>query len=115
LLIFFSQVLPLSISHLSLLVCGMIGVWIYLSLAIRKEYLNSFRLALEKKTLHPEMLRLPIADSATLEPILRVLDSPDERQVLYAVDPLGRREPAFWSAHALRCFNTILPGYALWP
>ena len=93
LLIFFSQVLPLSISHLSLLVCGMIGVWVYLSLAIRKEYLNSFRLALEKKTLHPEMLRLPIADSATLEPILRVLDSPDERQVLYALSSPGGRQP----------------------
>jgi ATP:ADP antiporter, AAA family len=101
LLIFFSQVLPLSISYLSLLVCGMIGVWVYLSLAIRKEYLNSFRLALEKKTLHPEMLRVPIADSATLEPILRVLDSPDERQVLYALSLLEDASPAVWSAQAL--------------
>src|SRR5262245_22918894 len=101
LLIFFSQVLPLSISHLSLMVCGMIGVWVYLSLAIRKEYLNTFRLALERKTLHPEMLRLPIADSATLQPILRVLDSPDERQVLYALSLLEDASPAVWSDHAL--------------
>ena len=101
LLIFFSQVLPLSISHLSLLVCGMICLWVYLSIAIRKEYLNSFRLALEKKMLHPEMLRLPIADSATLEPILRVLGSADERQVLYALSLLEDAGPAVWSDQAV--------------
>ena len=101
LLIFFSRVLPLSISQLSLMVCGMIGVWVYLSIAIRKEYLNLFRLALERKTLHPEMLRLPIVDSATLEPILRVLDSPDERQVLYALSLLEDAGPAVWFAQAL--------------
>ena len=109
LLIFFSQVVPLSISYLSLMVCGMIGVWVYLSLAIRKEYLNSFRLALEKKTLHPEMLRVPIADSSTLEPILRVLDSPDERQVLYALSLLEDASPAVWSGHALRLLQHPSP------
>jgi hypothetical protein len=41
LLIFFSSVYPLSVSQLSLLVCGMIGVWVHLSIAVRKEYLNS--------------------------------------------------------------------------
>ncbi len=101
LLIFFSQLLFLSISQLSLLVCSMIGVWVYLSIAIRHEYLNSFRLALEKKALQPEMLRLPIADSATLQPILRVLDSQDERQVLYALSLLEDVSPAVWSAQAL--------------
>src|SRR5262245_22084351 len=101
LLIFFSQVLPLSISQLSLLVCGMIGIWLYLSIAIRKEYLNSFRLALEKKMLHPEMLRLPIADSATLQPILRVLEGQDERQVLYALSLLEDASPSVWSTQAL--------------
>src|SRR5262245_55477794 len=107
LLIFLSQVLPLSaperaISQLSLLVCGMIGIWLYLSIAIRKEYLNSFRLALEKKTLHPEMLRVAIADSASLEPILRVLEGQDERQVLYALSLLEDVSPTVWSAHAVR-------------
>ncbi len=101
LLILFSRVLPLSISQLSLLVCGMIGVWVYWSIAIRKEYLNSFRLALERKTLQPEMLRLPISDSATLEPILRVLDSQDERQVLYGLTLLEDVSPALWSSQAL--------------
>ena len=101
LLIFFSSVYPLSVSQLSLLVCGMIGVWVHLSIGVRKEYLNSFRMALEKKTLHPEMLRLPISDSATLEPILRVLDSQDERQVLYALSLLEDASPSVWSARAL--------------
>ena len=109
LLIFFSQVLPLSISHLSLMVCGMIGVWVYLSLTIRKEYLNSFRLALERKTLQPEMLRLPISDSATLAPILRVLDSEDERQVLYGLSLLEDVSPALWSSQALSLLRHSSP------
>lgn len=100
LLIFFSRVVPFSISQLSLLVCSMIGVWVYLSIAIRKEYLNSFRLALEKKMLRPEMLRLPISDSASLEPILKVLDSPDERQVLYALSLLEDAGPSVWATQA---------------
>jgi len=101
LLILFSRVIPLSVSRLSLFVCGMIGIWAYWSIAIRKEYLNSFRLALERKTLQPEMLRLPISDSATLEPILRVLDSQDERQVLYGLSLLEDASPAVWSSQAL--------------
>jgi AAA family ATP:ADP antiporter len=86
----------LSISQLSLLVCGMIGLWIYLSVTVRREYLNSFRLALEKKTIEPESLRISITDSATLEPILRVLESPDERQVLYAMSLLEGVNPRLW-------------------
>ena len=68
--------LPLSISHLSLLVCGMIGIWLFLSVVIRREYLNTFRLALEKKQIQPETLRVPINDSVTLQPLLRVLEPP---------------------------------------
>src|SRR5262245_56722665 len=107
LLIFLSQVLPLSaprraIRPASLLSCVLIGIWLYLSSAIRKEYLTSFRLALEKKTLHPEMLRVAIADSASLEPILRVLENQDERQVLYALSLLEDVSPTVWSDHAVR-------------
>ena len=97
LLIFCSQVVILSISQLSLLVCGMIGLWIYLSLTIRQEYLNTFRLALEKKTIEPETLRISITDSATLKPILGVLESPDERHVLYAMSLLEDVDTSLWS------------------
>ncbi len=98
LLILFSIVIPLSISQLSLLVCGMIGVWIYLSMKMRREYLNSFRIALEKKTIEPELLRVSIADSATLQPILAALASSDERQVLYALRLLEDVNPDLWLA-----------------
>ena len=97
LLIFCSQVVILSISQLSLLVCGMICLWIYLSLTIRQEYLNTFRLALEKKTIEPETLRISITDSATLKPILGVLESPDERHVLYAMSLLEDVDTSLWS------------------
>jgi ATP:ADP antiporter, AAA family len=88
LLFLFSSVITLSIAQLSLFGCGLVFVWIILSIVIKREYLNSFRLALEKKTIEPEMLRVRISDSATLETLLRVLQSPDERQVLYAMELL---------------------------
>jgi AAA family ATP:ADP antiporter len=88
--------LRLSIPWLSLIVCAMVSVWITLSLVIRREYLNSFRLALEKKIIEPEDLRVRISDSTILEPLARVLESPDERLVLYALRLLADSESHVW-------------------
>lgn len=109
LLIFCSQVIALSISQLSLLVCGLVSLWIYLSITIRREYLNTFRLALEKKTIEPEALRVPINDSATLQPILSVLESPDERQVLYALSLLEGVPPDLWFHQVRPLIHNVSP------
>ncbi len=96
LLLLFTSVLSLSITQLSLFVCGLIFVWIILSITVKKEYLNSFRLALEKKTIEPEMLRVRVSDSATLDALLNVLQSQDERQVLYAMQLLSDANSVSW-------------------
>ena len=86
----------LSIPQLSLIVCTMVSLWIALSLIIRREYLNSFRLALEKKIIQPEDLRVRISDSAILESLARLLESPDERLVLYALKLLADSDSQVW-------------------
>ena len=96
LLLFCTSVLALSVRQLSLVVCLMVSTWIALSLVIRSEYLNSFRLALERKTIEPEDLRVRISDSALLDSLTRVLDNPDERLVLYALKLLADSNSDSW-------------------
>jgi AAA family ATP:ADP antiporter len=96
LLLLCTSVLALSITQLSLIVCLMVSVWIAFSLIIRREYLNSFRLALEKKTILPEDLRVRISDNAVLESLVRILESSDERLVLYALRLLADSESKAW-------------------
>ncbi len=96
LLLFCTSVLALSVRQLSLVVCVMVSTWLALSLIIRSEYLNSFRLALERKTIEPEDLRVRISDSAMLASLSRVLESPDERLVLYALKLLADSNSDSW-------------------
>ena len=96
LLLLCTSFLTLSVRQLSLIVCGMASIWIVLSLVIRREYLNSFRLALEKKIIEPEDLRIRISDNAILESLTRALESPDERLVLYALRLLADSNSESW-------------------
>ena len=96
LLLLCTSFLALSIRQLSLIVCVMASIWIGLSLVIRGEYLNSFRLALEKKIIEPEDLRIRISDNAILESLTRALESPDERLVLYALRLLADSHSESW-------------------
>ena len=96
LLLLLTSVFALSIPQLSLFVCGMVLVWIFLSISIKQEYLNSFRLALEKKTIEPEALRVRITDSTTRDTLIRALQSLDERQVLYALRLLRDMNSTDW-------------------
>ncbi|PYV91390.1 MAG: hypothetical protein DMG05_07480 [Acidobacteria bacterium] len=96
LLLLLTRVFALSISQLSLVVCAMVLGWIFLSISIRQEYLNSFRLALEKKTIEPEALRVRITDSTTRDTLTQALQSLDERQVLYAMRLLKDMNSTDW-------------------
>jgi HEAT repeat protein len=66
-------------------------------------------LALEKKQIEPETLRVSINDSATLQAVLRVLESPDERQVLYALSLLEDVSPSLWFNQAQSLVDRASP------
>jgi len=99
LLLVFTGVLALSISSLSLFAAGLVLVWIAMAVVVRREYMHSFRQALEKTTIEPEAPRLRDLDAATMKTLLAQLSSDEERQVLYALDLLSNTRPSRWRPH----------------
>ena len=96
LLLMFTAGLALSTRWLSVVACGLVLLWIVMAIVVKREYLQSFRQALEKKTVEPEAMQLRGLDSATMKSLLRLLSSDDERQVLYALDLLSNTHPNRW-------------------
>ncbi|MEW5975094.1 MAG: Npt1/Npt2 family nucleotide transporter [Acidobacteriota bacterium] len=92
-------VLAFEVTGLSVMASALIIVWLGLSIVIKREYLNAFRLALEKKTIEPEQLRISISDSASIAALVKVLNSAEERQVIYAMDLLEDVTPELWLEH----------------
>ena len=67
-------------------------VWISLVAELRGPYLDVFRVALREGTLRPA-LDLPPVDLASLETLIGALNSPDDHEVLAAIDLLPSRGP----------------------
>jgi AAA family ATP:ADP antiporter len=59
---------------------------------MRKEYVNAFRQALEKRQIDPNELTLNITDAQTVNTLIVSLDSDNEREVVYALDMLASVE-----------------------
>jgi ATP:ADP antiporter, AAA family len=99
LLLLFTAVLTFSIPSLSLIASLLVAAWIVMVVAVKHGYMQSFRQALEKKTIEPEALQLRNLDKATMTTLLAVLASGDERQILYALDLLSHTHPKRWGEH----------------
>jgi AAA family ATP:ADP antiporter len=96
LLLLLTAVFSLTVPTLSLVACCFLVAWIGAALMVKQEYLHSFRLALEKKTIEPDALHSQSIDSTTTRTLLDALLSQDERQVLYALDLLSNTPPSAW-------------------
>ncbi len=99
LLLLLTAVLTLSIASLSVIAGGLAIAWIAMAIAIKRQYVHSFREALEKKTIEPGALQLRNLDSETLKTLLALLASDDERQIIYALDLLSNTHPNRWRNH----------------
>ncbi len=86
LLIIVVVVMGLSVGYVSLVMIGLIAFWIYLNLLIRNEYVNSFRLALEKRSIDLDKQTLNLDDASVFESLIRALESDNEKQILYVLD-----------------------------
>jgi HEAT repeat protein len=91
--------LALSIPALSMIAAGLAGAWIVMAIVVKRTYLQSFRQALQVKTIDAEALQVRNLDSATMKTLLAILSSEDERQVLYALDLLGGTHPNRWRGY----------------
>lgn len=80
--------LGLSVGQISLVSIGLIAIWLALSLAAYREYVNSFRQALAKRRIHADRISVSITDEATINSLIISLGSRNARQVVYALDLL---------------------------
>ncbi len=75
---------PLQI--ISVVVAIMILVWIVLIYLTRPEYINSFRQALEKRSIQLDVETVNLQDATVLKSITNVLEGTNERQILFILD-----------------------------
>jgi hypothetical protein len=94
-----TAVLWLSIPAVSIVAAILVIAWIGMAIAVKREYMHSFRRALEKTTIESDALQLRHLDGGTVASLLRLLSDPDDRQVLYALDLLSHTHPDRWRHH----------------
>ncbi|MDX9856641.1 MAG: Npt1/Npt2 family nucleotide transporter [candidate division Zixibacteria bacterium] len=73
----------------SLVVAGLLVVWIGMSLLMRREYVNTFRSALQRRAIDPGEIRINIAEASTMRALLSSLSSHNDREISYALDMLA--------------------------
>lgn len=85
LLILLTVGLNLTVQYISLVAIGLIGVWIWLIVKVKKEYIDSFRTAIQKHTINMDQQSLNLQDASVLNSFLTVLDGQNERQIIYVL------------------------------
>jgi HEAT repeat protein len=96
LLLLLISVWSLSVAGLSIVASAVLVLWIITAVAVRKQYIQAFRQALERKAIEPEALDIKLADWGTVGTLVNALTSDDPRKVLYAFDLLGNVHPRRW-------------------
>jgi AAA family ATP:ADP antiporter len=86
LLLVLTILLNFSVQLISLVIIALIAVWIYLTIRVKNEYVNSFRLAIEKRTIDLEEQSINLHDASILDSIVKVLSEDNEKQILYVMD-----------------------------
>ncbi|MFB3041605.1 MAG: Npt1/Npt2 family nucleotide transporter [Candidatus Poribacteria bacterium] len=94
--------LSLSVSQLSIFVLLLLGVWTFIGMRIQKEYIASLEATLQKRSLDADALSVNLSDSSTVNHLLHILDSKNERQILYALEFLQ-------DANAPQLLTPLLP------
>lgn len=74
-----------SIQHLSILLIILIALWLVLARRLKPEYIDSFRQAIEKRTINLEESSLNLQDAEVVKPLLRTLEGESERGLVYAL------------------------------
>jgi AAA family ATP:ADP antiporter len=80
--------LGLSVQYVSLVIIALIVVWAFLIFRMKDEYVNSFRMAIEKRSINLEDQSSNLDDAAVFKSFITVLDGKSERQILYVLNML---------------------------
>ncbi len=92
LLLVFHTGLGLSVANISVVTIALTLLWLTLAVAAYREYVNSFRQALDKRRIDVDTLSVSIKDEATINSLIASLASRNERQVVYALELLDSVE-----------------------
>lgn len=80
------SVLHFSTREISYVVLALLVVWLFMVFTMRKEYVNAFRKALERREIDLSEIRVNIAESSTLDSLKNTLTTGNERQIAYALE-----------------------------
>ena len=94
--------LAFSSRQLAIVVCVLVAIWGAVAIALRREYANAFREALERREIDLNDIRIRIDEPDTLKSVIALLTSPNDRQVAYALDLLK-------SANSPKLIESIAP------
>ncbi len=81
-----TSVAALTVAQVSIIVLLLAAGWLTLAVLVRKEYLNAFRQAMERRELDLDLTPVSITDDTTINTLILSLGSANKRQVLYALD-----------------------------
>lgn len=81
--------LDFSVRSYSIVVLILLSIWIFFVLLIRKEYINTFRRALERREIDLNELRINISGAHSVKALLDSLKSGNVRQIAYSMDMLA--------------------------
>ena len=85
LLIFISLIPNSGIKLVSALIIVLTSVWIFLINKVKKEYVNAFRSAIERRIIDVYDPSIKMADSEVMQSFLDILDGRNDRQILYVL------------------------------
>jgi len=75
--------LGFAVQHVSLITIILIIGWAFLIHRIKSEYVNSFRQAIEKRSINLEEQSVNLEDAAVFQSFMKILEGKSERQILY--------------------------------
>ena len=87
-LIVLIKVVGLTWQQLTYATLILVGIWVYMAVRAKREYVESFRRSIDQQQVEPSEIRLDTADLNTIETLVSELSHPDPRRVIYAIDLL---------------------------
>ncbi|KAA3618594.1 MAG: hypothetical protein DWQ05_06445 [Calditrichaeota bacterium] len=88
LLIIITLGFKLHIGYISAISVVLIFIWLYLNYKLKAEYVESFRTAIEQRSIDLETQTVNLDDAAVIDSMIKVLDGKNERRILYVLDLL---------------------------
>jgi len=86
LLIYFTGMMGMSTAQVSLIIIALILIWVVLIFRIRREYMQAFRTAIEKRAIDLEEYSVNLEDGSMFDGLLGILQTDNDRQILYVLN-----------------------------